>query len=127
MKNLQVFFYERILSEKLYTHYVGISVAQIWIEDEDGGAVIRNVASMVEVCQFAGSNRRLVVVLSSYPQAGLTISGEPVSQVRPILVIDITEILSVRAVGYVCARAGRNQIGYELKLDPVELPRFTIV
>jgi hypothetical protein len=103
MKNLQVFFYERILSEKLYTHYVGISVAQIWIEDEDGGAVIRNVASMVEVCQFAGSNRRLVVVLSSYPQAGLTISGEPVSQVRPILVSrDTKEILSVRAVGYMC-------------------------
>jgi hypothetical protein len=37
---------------------------------------------MVEVCQFAGSNRRLVVVLSAYPQAGLTISGEHVSQVR---------------------------------------------
>lgn len=40
----------------------------------------RNVASMVEVCQFAGSNRRLVVVLSSYPTTGLAISGEPVTK-----------------------------------------------
>jgi len=43
-------------------------------------AETRNVASMVEVCQFAGSARRLVVVLSNYPGPGHTISGEPISK-----------------------------------------------
>jgi len=40
----------------------------------------RNVASMVEVCQFAGSSRRLVVVLSTYPGPGHTISDESISK-----------------------------------------------
>jgi len=40
------------------------------------------VASMVEVSQFAGSNRRLVVVLDSYPGPGHTISGEQITKVK---------------------------------------------
>jgi len=40
----------------------------------------RNVASMVEVSQFAGSNRRLIVVLSPYPGPGHQILGEPITK-----------------------------------------------
>merc|ERR1719187_773197 len=39
----------------------------------------RNVASMIEVSQMAGSRRRLIVVLSSYPGPGHIISGDKVS------------------------------------------------
>lgn len=40
----------------------------------------RNVASMVEVSQFAGSNPRLIVVLNPYPGPGHSISGEQISK-----------------------------------------------
>jgi len=36
----------------------------------------RNVASMIEVSQYAGSNRRLIVVLNPYPGPDHTINGE---------------------------------------------------
>lgn len=39
----------------------------------------RNVASMIEVSQMAGSRRRLIVVLSNYPGPGHQIAGEKVS------------------------------------------------
>ena len=41
----------------------------------------RNVASMIEVCQFAGNNRRLVVVLNPYPGPDHAINGEQLSKV----------------------------------------------
>jgi len=40
----------------------------------------RNVASMIEVCQFAGNNRRLVVVLNPYPGPDHAINGEQLSK-----------------------------------------------
>jgi len=40
----------------------------------------RNVGSMVEVCQFAGSSRRLIVVVGSYPGPGHNIAGESISK-----------------------------------------------
>ena len=39
----------------------------------------RNVVSMIEVAQMAGSRRRLIVVLSDYPGPGHVISGEKVT------------------------------------------------
>lgn len=40
----------------------------------------RNVGSMVEVCQFAGTSRRLIVILGSYPGAGHNIAGESITK-----------------------------------------------
>jgi len=40
----------------------------------------RNVASMVEVSQFSGTNRRLIVVLEPYPGPGHNISGEGITK-----------------------------------------------
>jgi len=40
----------------------------------------RNVASMIEVSQYAGSNRRLIVVLSPYPGPEHTINGEQLTK-----------------------------------------------
>jgi len=40
----------------------------------------RNIGSMIEVCQYAGNNRRLIVVLSSYPGPGHTINGEKLTK-----------------------------------------------
>ena len=42
----------------------------------------RNVASMIEVSQYAGSNRRLIVVLNPYPGPQHTINGEQLTKVR---------------------------------------------
>ena len=42
----------------------------------------RNVASMIEVSQYAGSNRRLVVVLNPYPGPDHLINGEQLTKVR---------------------------------------------
>ena len=41
----------------------------------------RNVASMIEVCQYAGSNRRLVVVLNPYTSPDTDINGELLTKV----------------------------------------------
>ena len=41
----------------------------------------RNVASMIEVSQYAGSNRRLIVVLNPYPGPNHTINGEQLTKV----------------------------------------------
>ena len=41
----------------------------------------RNVASMIEVSQYAGSNRRLIVVLTPYPGPEHTINGEQLTKV----------------------------------------------
>merc|ERR1712107_891547 len=40
----------------------------------------RNVASMIEVSQYAGSNRRLIVVLNPYPGPQHTINGEQLTK-----------------------------------------------
>jgi len=40
----------------------------------------RNVASMIEVSQYAGSNRRLIVVLTPYPGPEHTINGEQLTK-----------------------------------------------
>jgi len=40
----------------------------------------RNVASMIEVSQYAGSNRRLIVVLNPYPGPHHTINGEQLTK-----------------------------------------------
>lgn len=40
----------------------------------------RNVASMIEVSQYAGSNRRLIVVLNPYPSPEHTINGEQLTK-----------------------------------------------
>ena len=45
----------------------------------------RNVASMVEVSQFSGTNRRLIVVLEPYPGPGHNISGEGITKVNAII------------------------------------------
>ena len=42
----------------------------------------RNVASMIEVSQYAGSNRRLMVVLNPYPGPEHLINGEQLTKVR---------------------------------------------
>jgi len=42
----------------------------------------RNVASMIEVSQYAGSNRRLIVVLNPYPGPQHTINGEQLTKVE---------------------------------------------
>lgn len=47
----------------------------------------RNVASMIEVCQFAGNNRRLVVVLNPYPGPDHAINGEQLSKVTVLATI----------------------------------------
>ena len=41
----------------------------------------RNVASMIEVSQYAGSNRRLIVVLNPYPGPEHTVNGEQLTKV----------------------------------------------
>ena len=41
----------------------------------------RNVATMIEVAQFAGFNRRLIVVLRPYPGPDHSINGEKLSKV----------------------------------------------
>jgi len=40
----------------------------------------RNIGSMIEVSQYAGSNRRLIVVLNQYPGPHHTINGEALSK-----------------------------------------------
>jgi len=40
----------------------------------------RNVASMMEVCQYAGSNRKLIVVLNPYPGPDHQINGEKLTK-----------------------------------------------
>ena len=42
----------------------------------------RNVASMMEVCQYAGSNRKLIVVLNPYPGPDHQINGEKLTKVK---------------------------------------------
>lgn len=48
-----------------------------WVLDTEK---TRNVASMVEVSQFSGSNRRLIVVVSPFPGPDHTIAGEPITK-----------------------------------------------
>merc|ERR1711994_6685 len=45
-----------------------------------GNDQTRNVASMIEVSQYAGSNRRLIVVLNPYPGPQHTINGEQLTK-----------------------------------------------